>query len=922
MGMDHRSGRDSLGVATLLPGGEPPAGQGPSQAPFVEPRSIVLESVKEVGASQLVPQEGKPVPLIRQARPLRELLREHFPAKRYVTPYEVVGESSWPRLNAPVLPELRRSGVDIRCGWMAVDLDFRPQGPGTPKGSWGVFDDALQSILEKLGASPLLAQITEPTAFYTTRHGARAIYVLTRPVSPEEYERGALNLVRYWQRAIAEAGVALEVDEACLHWNALFALPHVADESGVFSEEPWFRYVETEARLDPSRFVEVDHEERSARAGGSAQPTPETRGITLDVLQAGGYITDRFLPSAHAEHGRAVIQRMLGVDLFGEEPIAAHGGRDDTLTKVAGAVAHMIRSQGGTLEEAAAFLVWPGAVLNEHETEHDARDWIAAGIEKLCRFWSRDYSPSRVGSVSAQLKREAVVESAATMLRAEPHVMAMAGIVHAQIGDPDLLSPDPDKVRTALKRSLVFARQRPDGSVPDTHFYLLPNGFYSRIALKNPAADQRFQEVLAMLGEDRSSFLALSHEARALVHGNVISQPDQLLFWPGESDLDPTTVRLARTSSGLAVQSYQLKRSPGEAKRSLLVEGWLRALAGEQFERLQQWIAAALAVEEGPVPALFLYGESDAGKTLLIEQLCRSFSGPGGQCSPTAGATLLGGFEDGLEACPVVAFDEAAGNDWSRGESSLIFRRLAGCRQFVAKRKFKAPANCRIAYRVICAANNPNGIKAMLAGDTREDTDGVARRLLVVAASPEAKEYLRRQRIPDREFLEHFRWLYSLRRELGVAEPGGYMLVQPHLGPISRDEALAESVIGDHRSGNELDLIAQYICEVHDLKTWVDEEMGGYLLVSSAHAAEWLRSRNHDPSCTAKRLAMQLRRLVQGLPTRMYRGGEQRRVVCISPDKLGLLLRETNCDVNKFIARAQAAGYRNLDRVLAILGKQ
>lgn len=900
-----------------------------TEAGAPEPRTIVLDTVKEPGLSTFALAEGEqPRYALHLAIPLIEALRRPWPHKAYAVPYEIIGEEQWPRLNASALGEIRQRGREVLCGWMAVDLDFRPWGEGTEKQPWERFPEALERHLRLLEHSALLQDLTPPTAFYTTRNGFRAIYVLSRYVSPEEYETGARNLVRYWQRVIDETGASLVVDEKCLHWNCLFALPHVHDSGVTFSDQFWFRYAERlDARLDPARFVNVDHAEPVAGPVGQVAPggtSGATRGISLDTLLADGFLAEDFKPAKDPGFLRQTILSMLKVDLFGEEPIAHHGARDDTLTQVAGAVAHVIRSMGGTVEEAAACMVWPGAVLNEQQsdTDQDPKDWIQVGIEKVCRFWARDYQPSKTGSVAAQIKREREVERTAIVLENEPHIVAMARVVHAQIGDPDLIDADPEVVRRALKRALVFARQRPDGSVPDQHFYLLPSGLYSQVSLKNPTADARFVALLKMLGEEPTSFAQMPPEQRAMGFGNVISQPDQLLFWPGEDDLDPTTVRLARTSSGLAVQSYRLKRTPAEPKRSELVDGWLRAMAGEQFHKLEQWIAAALAVEEGPVPALFLFGESDAGKSLFIEQICRAFSGPGGQCSPTAGATLLGGFEDALETCPVVAFDEAGGSSWSKGESSLMFRRLAGCRQFVAKRKFKAPANCRIAYRVICAANNPNAIKAMLAGETRADTDAVVRRLLVIGVNSEkSKEYLRNNRIPQREFLEHFRWLYSRRRELGVEDgEGGYMLVPPDLGPIDRDEAIAEAVIDDPKTGSDLDMVAQYICEKQDLVLWVDADMGGWLLVSPTEVANWARIHCGDPSVSAKRISLQIRRLVQGAPARMFRGGEQRRVICMSPDKVGLLLRETHCNVARFIERAKAAGYIALDRVLKIVG--
>ena len=55
------------------------------------------------------------------------------------------------------------------------------------------------------------------------------------------------------------------------------------------------------------------------------------------------------------------------------------------------------------------------------------------------------------------------------------------------------------------------------------------------------------------------------------------------------------------------------------------VDEWLRALGGDHYDEICNWIAYALDFEAGPICALSLRGEGSIGKKLLTEGLAECF---------------------------------------------------------------------------------------------------------------------------------------------------------------------------------------------------------------------------------------------------------------------------------------------------------
>lgn len=135
--------------------------------------------------------------------------------------YDVRGtEEGFPRLrkNCAVVDELRAMGLDVVQTMFAFDYDNPEHAAWTPEG----LVTFKQRVEDAVLVNPLMGAWR---IFYTTKHGARFVYLLAEPVpvGPES-EAMHRSLLRAW----GQRGITL--DPACSDWTRMFRLPNVVRE--------------------------------------------------------------------------------------------------------------------------------------------------------------------------------------------------------------------------------------------------------------------------------------------------------------------------------------------------------------------------------------------------------------------------------------------------------------------------------------------------------------------------------------------------------------------------------------------------------------------------------------------------------------------------------------------------------------------
>jgi hypothetical protein len=135
------------------------------------PRIGVIENPRQPGADNL--SDAVPAQTIL---PVTDVFEHPFESDAHFTCYYPSGsnftQKQWPRLNKPTLAKLRSAEVDLKFPLLAIDIDNPGHLP------WAS-DDAVKHFFESLEhASKEFPLSTRWWCAYTTRHGARLVYIL------------------------------------------------------------------------------------------------------------------------------------------------------------------------------------------------------------------------------------------------------------------------------------------------------------------------------------------------------------------------------------------------------------------------------------------------------------------------------------------------------------------------------------------------------------------------------------------------------------------------------------------------------------------------------------------------------------------------------------------------------------------------
>jgi hypothetical protein len=193
------------------------------------------------------------------------------------------------------------------------------------------------------------------------------------------------------------------------------------------------------------------------------------------------------------------------------------------------------------------------------------------------------------------------------------------------------------------------------------------------------------------------------------------------------------------------------------------VERWLRAIGGDQYPRLEQWIASCVQKRIARLAAaLVLLGPPSIGKTLFAV----SVAGLWDVLTPVPAGLLIDRFNGHLTTCPIV-FDDEAKLFGSKSLSTKHFRDLIQSSERTVERKGRERFVLRGALRLIIAGNEQSDIRFTdVAGP--EVVRAVGDRLCVVDVADreqECRAALERLRLPggyecDRDrIVRHLAWI-------------------------------------------------------------------------------------------------------------------------------------------------------------------
>ncbi len=244
--------------------------------------------------------------------------------------------------------------------------------------------------------------------------------------------------------------------------------------------------------------------------------------------------------------------------------------------------------------------------------------------------------------------------------------------------------------------------------------------------------------------------------------------------------IDSPALRIMRTNDGANV-TY-LGRALGmrtdiEAVPDPAVEAWLHAMAGDNIEKLLDWLACYMRIDQ-PIAGLYLEGAPGVGKGMLTDAL--SYMTEAGISAPFS--QVVDQFQDDMILSPFVLGDEEGTSAHGSARSPMNrYKTFVTSNKISLNGKNKTPVNIEGYWRVMFTANNDKLLEWK--GDVNEQDLGamIVRTLHVLCDEGASKGFLKKiggkegtKGWPEKNIPQHIMWLTQTRKVI----PGERLLVE------------------------------------------------------------------------------------------------------------------------------------------------
>lgn len=675
-----------------------------------------------------------------------------------------------PRMRMEALPRLRASGGDLSTFIFAFDYDNphakdaagnylldsagkKYHAPWTPETISAFLNHFFGHVVH---VAPWIGK--HLAGFYTTRGGARLIYILEMPLPVDKAKAIHKALVVL----MAQAGLTWEfgaLDAGCSDWTRIMRLPRVMRDGvmGFPIEEYW----NLDARLNPADLLgpgcmNLPTDAPSPAALKIDQPTPER------VHQIIGQ-------SEKPEWYKSALKDMKGSmaysTLFEFRPLAPEGARNKTIHAYVGDIVRIMhRYQRLNMhhvqpEDVYALFYTPVQSLGQDE------DHLAACWRAVCICWAKEDAKEEENkakdallSIETHSVQDTIIKSMRTWTTSR-----------------DLEAAD--------STAATWVAQKMIAATPSGYHVMNRQGFYdARIVSASrliPLVRELGMEGVIPLGymTDKEKWKPYTPQNLVDRHATIVNEVEGTASGPGNWIRD-----LGKPDATMVLKLYS-RRTDIHARFWPEVADWLRMVGSgtpDGFEKLTRWISYALAFDEGPTAALAITGVPGFGKKLLVQGLGETITS-----LRTVDAQEASGFQSALMRSPYFIANEGFPVGGHRGYTPAdTFRRLTGGDIVKAEKKFRDVVDIRVPIRVVLCANNLNIVKA-IAGNSGElsvdDKHAIAQRLVHLRVPLRAAAWLEVQGGPQHtagwiagdggqashnKIAEHFLFLYENREKV------------------------------------------------------------------------------------------------------------------------------------------------------------
>lgn len=684
-------------------------------SPDLPPRPLPLVGVtptEKLGAvSRLSADEAQAAGGLLHVLRLDEALEKHWDTDAFVVPYQLVGfgdlRAGWPRFRTNAISDVRAHGADIVASMIVLDWDLPKITVNGQKVKQPWTAELLDAFLEQFDKAieEDFALASDWTAFYTTNHGARLIYVLDNPLPVEQYKPYCKGMIA----AFLKHGIKFDI---LADWTHLFRLPFVVDPRYGKATEPRVFEIRAENRLRVASLTPVGPNEQ---VGPAIDVTVEhgDRPSEADVQQ---FLTPSFLKLAkHWLKGHSCFSC-----LFEHTKVAIAGNRNTTLASYVGDAINQLFPRSN-VTKAHIYALFYETVSTTLEPDADTPDWLIPLWDMTERFWAQQQAQAAAHAEYLQDLGLSIEEKKYQILQG----------MREWCTDPRLHSADEAEALDFLSHHLV-------ASIGQFAYVMTLNGRYDH----TPCGEKQLAARARELGMDdfivtetvdnagRPKTLGLSKILKT--NGTIVAALRARIGDDGGWISDIET-----EDAALNIRTYA-RRLDLEPTYNADVDEWLHRLAGNQYEKFTRWIGCSLAFDKGAICALAVIGPQGCGKKMLVTGLAEAITTQ----RFVDASEVFESFNAGLLESPFVVVDEA----WPAGVNPAdTFRRLTAGNTNVIKRKFLSHTTLVAPLRVILTANNSD-IILDLAGKrdlTQRDQEALEIRLFPIDVPEDVKTWLR-----------------------------------------------------------------------------------------------------------------------------------------------------------------------------------
>lgn len=646
---------------------------------------------------------------------LKEALEREWETDAHLTSYSIYLKNTGTYSNkicrikfGPILQELRDIGAEVHLRLMCFDWDTPNHVPWTEE----LFDKYLNIFQEALDKKcPILTNLS---AFYTTKNGARFICLLNKPLLPEEYTsryRGGLSVLKDF---------GIEADTKPVDWQRLFRLPKVVRKKAQSKLNEFFICKYLPGTLDPFTLPEVATAKSlssvSSNAVVSTKPDIEECYKLFKVPgKQGNYI--------YTTWGKRVKRRLKNRDcfecLFNDELLALEGSRDSRIHAYVGQAVSLVYNIVGSSPEAVYALFFEP--VSRLRPDDDTGDWLQVLWSAIVRNWSKEEQKNR----AAKEKEDEDKQDSKKMIGIIAEGMSKWIDIPEDISDNNLED---------------FVTQNSIAVLPGNNFSVITrSGFYDAFICSRNQLIPRIKT----LGLDQILNLydnrTLNYKSVPVLLNDYGTPANHI---EGRAQGKGSVILNLGKANSTFVQSLYRRKTHAELNPEFSqdVDSWLRKFfTGKNYHKGLEWIAWSLAFEEGPISALSIVGPPACGKKLLVQGLAECIN-----TEEYADSDEFGKFQHNLNKSPFVVVNEGFSDRTNMPDVADKFRSFISGDPIKLEEKYKAPVTIRSPIRIILTANNRDVIWSLIQHRDLEPADrvAIASRILHVDVQEGCSEYL------------------------------------------------------------------------------------------------------------------------------------------------------------------------------------